>query len=460
MFRCFHYSLILFVIAVFYFTVSAHSRVAKPNIIVIVLDDQNNLALEFLPFTQSHFVKGGTRFLNAFVTMPQCGPSRASFLTGQYVQNHRVLGHSPVYYREYKSRELDTLPVWLRDAGYTTALIGKYINGYDGKSPIPAGWDHWIAFVSPAYWNYTLNENGKFVDYGRNRQDYSTDVLSNKAKRFIADNAASPFFMYITPKAPHTSGRSGPFPAPRHRGLFAGMFVPKSPNFNEADVSDKPNRIRNRPLLTAEQVADIDKRARYRRESLLAVDDMIGSIMSTLAAHRLLDDTIMILSSDNGYLRGSHRWIGKGVPYEESIGVPLFMRGPGIPARTTRNEMVLNIDLTATILDWAGASDQPAAPLDGRSLMPLLDGTPPRWRKALLSVSTHGNASFSAVRTSSHVYVQYDNGTQDEELYDLNSDKYQMVNQLRSPGRQETFRVLERMLNTLKACKGESCWID
>ena len=212
--------------------------------------------------------------------------------------------------------------------------------------------------------------------------------------------------------------------------------------------------------MTAEDIADVEMRMRRRRESMLAVDDMVKAIEAKLTELRLLNDTIVVLSSDNGFLRGSHRWNGKGVPYEEASGVTLFMRGPGIPAGEVRKELVLNIDLTATILDWAGVLPRHLEQLDGKSLEHLLHGTRPGWRKAILTVMTSAGAPFSAIRTNAYLYARYAGDPHEEELYDLNADPYELVNQAARPDQVARVKRLRDTLNILKSCKGPGCWIE
>ncbi len=277
-----------------------------------------------------------------------------------------------------------------------------------------------------------MNENGTVVQYGADEEDYITDVLTAKAVDFInraEANDAQPFFLTFTPTAPHADSLpNGPAtPAPRHAGMFAGATAPRTPSFNEADVSDKPPPIRNFPLLTSAQIAAIDREYQTRLESLQALDEGIGRIVETLAARGELENTYIVFTSDNGYHLGQHRFLnGKFQVYEEDIRVPLIIRGPGVQAGATVEQMAVNIDLAPTMARWGRAT--PDRVMDGQSLTPLLGqgGETQNWRKDFLveiyrhlPPSQNGDV-IKALRTEHEVYVEYRSGPR--ELYDLRTD--------------------------------------
>jgi arylsulfatase A-like enzyme len=334
-----------------------------------------------------------------------------------------------------------TIATWLNDAGYATARVGKYLVEYPSDSTyVPPGWDEWYSTFGGAtsYFNYRMNENGTVVQYGTDEEDYITDVLTAKAVDFInraeADDA-QPFFLTFTPTAPHadTIPNGPPTPAPRHAGMFAGATAPRTPSFNEADVSDKPPPIRNFPLLTAAQIAAIDSEYRTRLESLQALDEGIGRIVETLAARGELENTYIVFTSDNGYHLGQHRFLnGKFQVYEEDIRVPLIIRGPGVQAGATVEQMAVNIDLAPTMARWGGAT--PDRVMDGQSLTPLLGqgAATQNWRSDFLveifrhlPPSQNGDV-IKGLRTEHELYVEYRSGPR--ELYDLRTDPYQLQN--------------------------------
>src|SRR5215210_1382328 len=248
---------------------------ARPNIILILADDIESRSLAFMPNLTALIGTPGTTFSNFLVTTPVCTPARASILRGQYAHNHGVLGNAgpngwfTTFHR--LGHETSTVATWLQGAGYQTALVGKYLNGYpEAVDPtyVPPGWDEWAASIDSTgkYFEYDLNENGRLVHYAHNDADYSTDVLAAKATRFIQSGAATnqPFFLYLATQAPHGGAR----PAPRHVEVFTDTTAPRQPSFNEADVSDKPPWLRETPELNAEQVARIDETYRLRLGSL------------------------------------------------------------------------------------------------------------------------------------------------------------------------------------------------
>jgi arylsulfatase A-like enzyme len=228
------------IIAILWFIFAAGEVCAKPNIVVIMTDDQDTGSVAFMPKTLSLIADHGVTFKYSFVNLPLCAPSRASFLTGQAARNHGIKADSPLDaggWQALKSKEGNALPVWLQVAGYKTALIGKYVNGYGSpREWVPPGWNLWYAFSEsgPKYYNYSINVNGKTLHFGRAPADYSTDVLKQRAVQFIRDQSANsgPFFLYVCPKAAHAQGAK-PIPSPQYQELFKKIPLPKSPAYKE-----------------------------------------------------------------------------------------------------------------------------------------------------------------------------------------------------------------------------------
>jgi arylsulfatase A-like enzyme len=466
----------------------------RPNVVLIVTDDLDRRAVTAMPNLQALLAAQGASCQRNFVTTPLCGPSRASIFRGQYAHNHGVLtnvgeqGGFPAFYR--LGIESSTIATWLHDAGYRTGLFGKYLNRYPKtarKSWVPPGWDAWAALLDTGgnfYTDFGLNENGHQVTYDAASGAYLTDVLADKALAFVRDNAAagSPFFAYIAPYAPHSPAT----PAPRHADAFASATAPRVPSFNELDLADKPAWLRDRPPLTAGQIASIDERERQRLRSLQAVDEMIANLVQALADAGQLDNTYLLFTSDNGFLLGEHRLpLGKQTAYEESIGVPLIVRGPGIPAEAVVDAITLNIDLAATIADWCGVA--PPSFVDGASLAPVLRGeTPGDWRHVALieefdipksggkatpaagtplpegesdegengEISPVQSLGYRALRGDDLLYIAYDDG--ERELYDLAADPYELTN-LAERADPALLARLAATLADLAACEGASC---
>ena len=302
----------------------------RPNIVVIQTDDQTVDSMHVMANVDRLLVKEGARFVNSFATYPLCCPSRATFLTGQYAHNHGVLGNEPPLGGYPALDHTNTLPLWLQRAGYHTSFVGKYLNGYgESGSPntIPPGWSDWRAALrnpgskSLLYLGFTLNENGELVSYPRGRANYLTDVFTRHAVDAVELGAASgaPFFLWLSYFAPH-GGRPldpddvrapgiglSPRPAARHKDAYAGEVFLRSPSFDERDVSDKPPAVRNRKRLTETQIAAIEELRQQRLESLLAVDEGVAQVVEALGAAGELENTLIVFTSDNGFIQGEHR---------------------------------------------------------------------------------------------------------------------------------------------------------
>ena len=330
---------------------AAQAPSPRPNIVVLETDDQTLAELEVMPNTRRVIGDEGVTFDNHFVSFSLCCPSRATFLTGQYSHNNDVRGNRPPEGGYEKLDGANTLPVWLQQAGYYTAHLGKYLNGYGQRDPreIPPGWNEWRGSVDPStyrFYGYTLNEGGTLTTYcaGAEPACYQTDVYRDKANEIIRRRAAhpQPFFLWVAFLANHSGGPrenddppnlATPLPAPRHKDRFATTPMPLPPSFNEADVSDKPRAIQSRPLLLPRRIAAIQENWRQRRETLLAVDEAVASIVETLRATRELDRTLILFTSDNGFFHGEHRVaLGKVLAYEPSIRVPLLTAAPACRA--------------------------------------------------------------------------------------------------------------------------------
>ena len=420
-----------------FLALTASAQAARPNVVLIVTDDQRWDTLSAMPTVQSELVGKGVTFSNAFVVNPLCCPSRASILTGRY-------SHSTGVYRNGDLKRFDdssTLATWLRGAGYRTAFLGKYLNTYRG-SYVPPGWLRWRAFT-PAnavnFFDYQLNVDGAISMFGSAPEDYSTDVLAARAETFIR-SSSKPFFLVLAPFAPHRPAT----PAPRHSAAFPGLEPWRPASYDEADVSDKPGYIGS-----SGPVADpsaLDDFRRSQLQSLLAVDEAVGRALEALEDTGRLENTVIVYTSDNGFLWGEHRLTGKQAPYEESIRVPFVVRYDAeIGAPRTDGRLVANIDIAPTITDLAGIS---RGGVNGRSLRPLWRGAPVSWRRQLLVESARTGPNplvpgYCAVRGRKYAYVAYE--TREEELYDLATDPGQLQNRVREPGlrgQRERFRSL------------------
>jgi arylsulfatase A-like enzyme len=402
----------------------------QPSIVLVLTDDQRFDTLDEMPNVQADLVRHGVDFTNAFVVNPLCCPSRASILTGQYSHTTGVYSNSGKYGGFHVFRDAATIATTLQAAGYETAHFGKYLNGYGGTY-IPPGWSRWAAFStafgSHLYYDFTLNEDGTLVPYV-DTGDYSTDLLADRAAEFIRETAG-PLFVVLAPTAPHAPA----IPAPRHAGDFAGMTPWRPPSYNETDVSDKPEFARTRPLWDEERRETEDAFHEKQLETLLSVDDAVGTLVDALRDTGRLGNTLFVFTSDNGLSWGENRWNSKYVADEASIRVPLVIRfDPLVDAPRRESRPALNIDLAPTFASVAGA---PLA-AEGRDLEPLLEGSAAPWRTVFLVEHMGPFAPpYCVLRRPALKYVQYATG--EEELYDLAADPYELDNLARDPAYRE-----------------------
>ena len=309
----------------------------QPNIIFVLTDDLDYASTQKMPEIGSLLVEEGTSFEKAFVSHPICCPSRATILTGLYDHNHGVKGNSPPEggFQTFVSEghEENTIGTRLQEAGYQTAFFGKYLNQYTQADPthVPPGWDEWYGKLNEQrLYDYQINENGEEVSYGSAEEDFFTDVLSGQATDFVRRAAPEdqPFFAYVAPTAPHEPAT----PAERHKGVFAGEEVPRPPSFNEEDVSDKPAPINDAARFSEEEVSNIDDYYRQRLESMLAVDEKVGSLVEELEEAGELDNTYIFFTSDNGWFQGEHRIPSRKTARTRSLpGYPFLSGGRGCP---------------------------------------------------------------------------------------------------------------------------------
>jgi N-acetylglucosamine-6-sulfatase len=468
----------------------------RPNIVVIMTDDQDLLldSMEYMPQVEKLLTRQGTTFSNFIVNLPLCCPARAMMLRGEYPHNNGIMTNlwpTGGFAKAYATGlEHDTVATALQSAGYRTALLGKYLNGYplkDQPTYVPPGWDKWWAPITDsAYgsYDYQVNHDGQIEDYGSAPEDYITDVMLQRAVSFITETVTlsptQPFFLAFNVYAPHSPARA----APRHSGLFADVKAPRTPSFNEEDVSDKAPFMQATEPLTAEQIEHIDGLYRARLQSLQAVDEAVAALVQTLKETDQLDNTYIIFLSDNGFHMGQHRMApGKGMPYEEDIRAPLIIRGPGVRKNAVRDELVSIIDLAPTLAEIAGA--QMTNSVDGRSLLPLLGKrrSDMVWRQSLLlehfsAPSREENETLSdalepldadevqrarlqqappdyaGLRTERYTYIQRIGAAR--ELYDLNKDPHQLENQW--PNADPQFQTeLAAFLDRYVRCVGAAC---
>ncbi|MCX6616922.1 MAG: sulfatase [Acidobacteria bacterium] len=411
----------------------------KRNIVLILTDDLRYDFLGFMghPFLETpnidRMAKNGVVFRNGFVTHSLCSPSRATILSGRYSHAHGVLDNqTPLPPR------LATYPQELQRAGYRTAYIGKFHMGGASDEPRP-GFDHWVSLRGQGvYSDPVFNVNGKRSKHS----GYVTDIITDYSKRFIEENRERPFCMTIGHKAVHMEFT----PAPRHAGKYASAAIPRPASMadTEANYRGKPEWVRRQRnayhgvgSMFDHTVASFDDFYRDYCRTALAVDESVGTILGTLEKSGILEDTLVVFTSDNGFMFGEHGLLDKRAMYEPSMRVPMIAHCPGlIHGGQQRREMVLNLDLAPTFVEAAGVPVPPT--MQGRSFLPLLSpaaGNPAPWRTEFLYEYfwERGYASTPTVvglRTDRYSYMRYHGIWDLDELYDIEKDPDQMHNLL------------------------------
>jgi N-acetylglucosamine-6-sulfatase len=452
------------------------AAVGAPNIVFILTDDLAWNLVQYMPHVLQ-MQKDGVTFSNYFVTDSLCCPSRTSIFTGRYPHDTGVFKNTGEDggYSAFMNHGLEriTFATSLAAAGYRTAMLGKYLNGYEPpRDAVASGWALWAVGGSTGYREllYNLNENGQVARYGDQPADYLTDVLSGLAAGFIRQASGTPFFIEIATYAPHA-----PYvPAPRDADAFPGLRAPRTPSFDAAPDANAPSWLRRhvQPLSDTDK-AKIDRDFRKRAQSVLAIDKMIGELQQAVAASGQAKNTYFVFSSDNGYHMGEHRLMpGKMTAFDEDIRVPLIVTGPGVPAGRTLDAIVENIDLCPTFTEL-GSTTAPGN-VDGHSLVPLLHGQAvAEWRTAALiehhgpvrdptdpdlpAVRSGNPTTYEAMRLPTALYVEYADGT--KEYHDLKTDPDEIRNAFASLSNAEK-ASLSATLAAISSCHdAKACWI-
>ena len=479
-------------------TASKAAAASQPNIVVVMTDDQalTQMRQDVMPQVDKLLRDRGTTFDNAFLTTPDCCPSRATLLTGQYGHNNGVLRN---HYDDLRDKR-NVLPVWLQRAGYRTAHVGKFLNNYDTPRPtsVAPGWDEWYTELDTSedtYYNWDLSDNGRRVHYGDGNNDYAPRVFARAAESLVRRYVPreQPLYLELDEIAPHPGpGRAGtgckgnPVPDPRDTKLFRDAPLPRPPSFNEANVGDKPPFIRSLPRLSPRVIDATTKRYRCGLAALREVDRTVGRLYREIARLGESDNTVFVFYTDNGIFLGQHRIAGgKLYPYDEADRTPLFIRLPsryrkGAPRVAHVGQPVANIDFAPTLLRLAHA--QPCRRsgqcrvLDGRSLLPLLRGQNPAWASnrplgielGLKNANkNHAACHYEGVRLPKAILIRHTmvgNAATGEctkeierERYNLKSDPYELHNLCTGGGRcpsDRTQRRLRRLLARIHGCSG------
>jgi N-acetylglucosamine-6-sulfatase len=484
---------------------------SSPNIVLVMADDMRVDDLLFMPSLRRLVGAHGLTFQNSFSPYPLCCPARASFLTGQYAHNHHVWWHEEPYgYGAFDDSR--TLATSLTEAGYETGFIGKYLNRYGPATSlvsgepsyryVPDGWTDWRGSIDHVegvgihggtyqYMDTPFNVNGR-VD-NSHAGHYSSHVIGDfsvdMAQRF--GRGTKPFFMYVNYVAPHFGGPREPDDPPsmmtdargnRHdmrtparprsvRGRFdalitRGAGMPKGGGPSEADISDKPEAYRRNAEPSAAERRALTELTRQRAESIFVMDGQVRRLVRELKRSGEWEDTVFMFTSDNGYYLGEHRKrTGKARAHEPSLRVPFLVTGPGMRARATRYDPITTIDVSASILDLAGA-EPPRLP-DGSSRVPTMLEGDRGWVAPVIDEATFTGDSYRrtpgfrgprtsiGIRTARYSYIR--SRTREVELYDLERDPLQMRNVHGEPAYRAAERALSRVWWRTRDCGGQEC---
>ncbi len=447
----------------------------RPNILLITADDAAIGDLDHMPQLKQYVADQGITVENALAPTPICVPARASLLTGQYSHNHGAVTIEGEGGGFDAFADNDTLPVWLQTAGYDTLFVGKYLNGYGEDDPtyVPPGWTDWQATVDPSTYNFEkpqINHNGEVTEH----EQYSTDLLRDLSVDEINDpaRAAKPWYMWVNYVAPHTGqpqqdddplkidpdndkSLRTTVPAPEYDNAFSDQDLPTTPDMFEDETSDKTVakvtyqrwNERDRELLRESY--------QQRLESLQSVDDAVAETIEALRETGQLDNTWIVFTGDNGYASGQHNIAGKLWYFTDILGIPMVMRGPGLPRGETVSTPVTNPDLATTFATLAGAT--PTRPQDGVDVAPYLTTEADTRVVPIEGYRVTGGLTplYYGIWAGPWTYVRTPGRR--EELYNRDLDPYELSSVADDPRFATQLGELRRLAKEQHTCAGDTC---
>ena len=404
----------------------------RPNFLIILTDDQRYDTMEYMPKTQEHIFDQGVTFSNGYVSSPLCGPSRANILTGMHTHKNGVLDNKG-------KLEVGTFVEGLKDSGYYTGFVGKYLNTWKGE--MRPEYDYWASVFrdDSRYFDTDFNING---EWHWQYPGYITDVTRDLVLDFVDKASAQlrPFFLLIGLNAPH-----GPAdPATEDADKLTDLPPHRPPNFNEEDISDKPNSINWKEQFAEEAIPGLEEFRRKQILTLLSADRAIDAIIQRLEEKGELDNTVVIFLSDNGKHWGEHRLTSKGSQYQESVLVPFALRYPPlIPEPYTEDRLVASVDIPPTLYELA---ELPIPEhFDGESIIPMLAGE--NWTRDKIYIECYpSRGHWELIHTGRYKYVETDGEDNIAEFYDLEEDPYELENQIFNPDYAELIAELKAAL--------------
>ena len=409
---------------------------SRPNILLIITDDQEKTSMRAMPQTLKLFKRDGVDFENGRVTTPLCCPARASMFSGLYAHNHGIITNNPRRQLGTTYRWEDTFPEKLRAAGYRTALFGKYMNNWDKETYGKAGFEK-------------FKDDYKGTEQNRAQRGLADLITAKRGSQYVKareSDDTKPWMMTLAMRSPHTPL----VPAKRYEDADVPKFKPPV-SFNESDLSDKP------PYLLSKRhdksLGYITRRYENYERTLLSADDGIARVFDTLQSTGEERDTLAVFMSDNGFLFGAHGMLGKVFPYREATNVPFFMRWPAMLGRKAQTDtrMVANIDLAPTFYDVAGID--PGYQPDGKSLLSASND-----RDFLLTESV----KWKAVQDATGALIETkdpDGGDPFVEQYVFGNDPGELngVPKLGTPAQQQRYADMQAALDAARGCAGASC---
>lgn len=426
---------------------------SPPNILLIVTDDQPVRSLSAMPDTARLIRDAGINFKKAIVPTPLCCPSRASIMTGQYAHNHGV--------RQQNGHDIEqrtTIQRYLHHAGYQTAAVGKFLNNLrdDSHNALrPDHFDRWTIMEGNAYHDFPVNDLGEI----RTEPSYRTTYVGDRTVDFLTEfeqlDDAAPWYAWVGFNAPHAPGT----PQKKYKKASVSTWR-QPPSVKENDRRDKPAWVRQHHLSASEGAA---LRKRTLR-TLMSVDDQVSRLVSTLRSLEELDNTIIVFTSDNGFLLSDHGVKGKRFPYRNSVRIPLYVRWPAqLRAGGVRNDLVSNIDLAPLFLEAAGIRQRTSPPMDGRS--PLTNPPRERLHVEYFKIETRVTPTWRATLSRNSYYIESFDETGEqifEEFYRINKDPWMLRNVLHDGVRKndpdpETLLRLQVELQNDQQCAGSTC---
>jgi arylsulfatase A-like enzyme len=455
-----------------------HQPVKRPNLLMITADDAAWNDMQYMPHLQRLMVDQGITLSNGMAPTPICVPARASLLSGEYAHNHGAVTINGTGGGVSAFPDTQTLPVWLQNSGYRTMFVGKYLNGYgeaDAPTYVPPGWSDWHGTVDPSTYNYvmpTVNNNGHLQQYHR----YNSNVISDISNRLLERprTAKKPWYMWVNYVAPHIGGPTAPddpprtfpsdphplsttTPARRDNNTFTQLKLPTKPDMFE-NTDDKTLIPAVHDTWSADRRQQLLEAFQQRVEALQSVDRALGRTIRTLRRTHQLKDTYVVFTSDNGFVLGEHNLSGKLWYFREIVGVPMYIRGPGLPSGRTSRAPVTNADWAPTFAKLAGAT--PTDTVDGVDVMPWLTSRAAARVVPIEGYPVKGGLTplYTGVVAGPWTFVEGKGGR--GELYLRTVDPWQDSNLIRDPRFHDQKRKLRRLTQRYADCAGATCPTD